>query len=180
MTVTPEGQAIALIGAFFVGLALGLLYDLIRPFRLRAPFWGELFLDFVYWLIVTLVVFICAPLLSDGYVRFVMIATHFFGAFCYFKLLSSPIRWLTTLVDRILGRILSLLLWPFRTLKGLVEIPVRKFGDHLKKTAKKIFSFPVRWFTIRKIPKEATHAERQPSGNEVGQRDQNQKGWSSD
>ena len=181
MSISPEGQALSLVGALVVGLAFGLLYDLIRPFRLRAPSWGEFFLDLFYWFIVIIVVFLCAPILSNGHVRIFMMAAHFLGAVIYFKLLSRPIRWFTTLVDHLFSRLIALLTWPFRRLKQILAAPLLKIFFYLKKSIKKIFSFLPRWFTIDEIPKKAASAARQvPEHKEGQQRDQNQKGWSSD
>jgi hypothetical protein len=164
-----------------VGVALGLLYDLIRPFRLHAPSWGEFLLDLFFWVVVTITIFVCAPLLGGGHVRLVMITNHLLGAIFYFKFISAPIRWFTTLIANGLSCVLSLLFWPFRTFLRILGGALSTFLSYFKKMIKKIFSFPSRWFTISKIPKEATFAAGQPSGNEEGQQHaQNKKGWSSD
>lgn len=181
MSMLPEGHVFALVVAFFVGLALGLLYDLLRPFRLHAPTWVEFLLDLLYWFIVTITVFVCAPLLSDGHVRFVILANNLIGAVVYFKLLSHPIRWLTGFLDRCCTKVLWLVFWPFRRLLTLVSKPLLLFLSHFKKTMKKFFSFSYRWFTISKIPKKATSNVGQSSKSEGGpQYVQNKKGWSSD
>lgn len=176
-----EGPVFALLEAFLVGLALGLLYDLIRPFRIHAPFWGEFLLDLLYWFIVTLTVFIFAPLLSDGHIRLVMLINHFLGAIVYFKLVSRPIRFFTMFLANLCSRLISLILWPFRTITRILGAALLKIFSHFKKMMKKIFSFPSRWFTIIKIPKKATSTAGQPSENEEGQQHaQNKKGWYSD
>lgn len=185
MTLTLEGQAIAFLGAIVVGLALGLVYDLIRPFRLHAPQWKEWLLDFSFWIIVTLTVFFCAPLLENGQIRIYMLIAYCLGALVYFKLLSKPIRRLCLFISRLWQRVCSILLWPFRKLCSILSAPLSLFRSWLLNSLKKIFSFVARWFRIRKVPKKARSAAQEPSRPKEGQQHEgqpvyHQKGWSAD
>lgn len=181
MSISPLQQAISLLGAFLIGLAFGLLYDLIRPIRRRAAFLLEFSLDLLYWLVVTALILLCAPLLSQGYLSIFMLMTHGIGAFCYFKLLSRPIRWFTTLLDRVLCRLVSLALHPFQHIFSILSAQLSIFFHWMLKTAKKLFSFPLKWFRMLKVLNQSTSAAGQPSENEEGaQHDKNKTGWSCD
>lgn len=181
MSISVQMQALSIIWALLVGLALGLFYDLLRPFRLYAPFWLEFLLDLLFWFIVTIAVFVFAPLLSGGQIRIFTLLFQFLGALLYFQLFSRFIRRMTELLHDCLARILQLLFWPLRRLLCILRVPFSYFLSYLKKTIKKLFSFPARWFTIDKISKRATNAAGQsPENKEVRQHDQNQKGWSTD
>jgi len=181
VSISPLQQAISLCVAFVIGLGFGLLYDLIRPFRRRAPFFLEFTLDLFYWLVVTCLILLCAPLLSQGYLRIFMLMTHGLGAFCYFKLFSRPIRWFTNLLDRALSHLFSLFLWPFRRILSILTAQLSIFFRWVKKSAKKIFSFPLEWFRMSKVLKKSTTAAGQPSANKEGaQHDKNKTGWSCD
>lgn|GEM_PF-5143825 len=181
MNISPLNQAICFLCAISVGLALGLLYDLIRPFRLRSSTIMEYILDLFYWFIVTLVVFFCAPVFGSGYVRIFMILANALGAFLYFKLLSRPIRFLCSLLDRLWNRVTSIILWPFRQIETALTAQITRFSKFANKTLKNIFSFPVKWFKMRKMLKRSTSVPGQsPDGEEGVPHAQNKKGWSSD
>ena len=101
MTISPEAQAAALGGALVLGFALGLFYDLLRPFRVkRCPLWKELLLDIFFWLVATLAVLCYAPLVENGVIRLYLLLGHLLGFFFYFKLLSPPVRALTAFLQR--------------------------------------------------------------------------------
>ena len=181
MSISPLNQAFCLLGAILVGLALGLLYDLIRPFRLRSSTLIGSIWDLFYWFLVTLVVFFCAPILGRGYVRIFLLLANGLGIFLYFKILSGPIRFLSMLLDRVLTRIAHLILWPFRRIETFLSAQMVKISILVKKTLKNIFSFPLKWFKMRKMLKRSTSVPGQsPDGEEGAPHAQNKKGWSSD
>lgn len=181
MSTSPLHQAFCLLGAILVGLALGLLYDLIRPFRLRSSTLIEYAWDLFYWFVVTLVVFFCAPLFGRGYVRIFLLLANGLGAFAYFKCLSRPIRFLSSLLDRFLSRLAWFLLWPFRKIETILTAQLLKFFKIIEKTLKKFFSFPLKWFKMRKMLRRSTSVPGQsPDGEEGALHAQNKKGWSSD
>lgn len=181
MTTSLLQQAISLLGAFTIGLAFGLLYDLIRPFRRRAPCLLEFTLDLFYCLVVTCIILLCAPLLSQGYLSIFMLMTYGLGAFCYFKLLSRPIRWFSNLLDHALCRLFSLFLWPFRRFCSILTARLSIFFNWVKKSVKKIFSFLLEWFKMIRVLKKSTSAAGQPSESKEGaQHDKNKTGWSCD
>ncbi len=177
MSISPQDQLYALAGAFLVGLALGLLYDIIRPFRRRAPAWLEYFLDLLYCALFTIIVFLCARLLSQGQLRFFLLLINALGAFCYFNVLSRPIRALSALLERLIG----FLLRPFSLLFSILTGQLSKFFACLRKSLKKIFSFSTGWVRmgiIRKKPSDTTQPPSALKGE--SSHDQNQKGWSCD
>ena len=57
----------ALFYAFFVGMGLGFLYDLMRFFRLS--FGGSLFFDLLFWLITSFVSFSYLLIFNDGAIK---------------------------------------------------------------------------------------------------------------
>ena len=62
----------ALFYAFFVGMGLGFLYDLMRFFRLS--FGGSLFFDLLFWLITSFVSFSYLLIFNDGAIKVYIIS----------------------------------------------------------------------------------------------------------
>lgn len=174
-------QAQSLLIALPIGFALGLLYDLMRPARRRASPRREFLLDFLFWLTVCAVVFLCAPILSAGYVRIALVLAYAAGALVYFKIFSRPFRALSQVVERCLRAVFDLLSWPFRWISAILTAQWLKLFLHFKKTAKNIFSFSLQWFRIKAMLKRSRSAvEPSSEQKEEAPYDKNQKGWSCD
>ncbi len=86
-------MAEAFFYAFFVGIGLGFLYDLMRFFRLS--FGGALFFDLLFWLITSFVSFSYLLIFNDGEIKGIFLAFIFVGFIAYivtFAGLSLPIE----------------------------------------------------------------------------------------
>ena len=129
-------QLLHFLRSVLLGGVLGLLYDLLRPFRrLGGKLWGG-FLDALYALATVsgLFFFVMA---GDGELRVFILMGALGGAVLFFCLLSQPMQ----------------PLWDFWT--ALFLKPVRwakKFLGKCEKKRKKLFSFGKKWFTIISTP----------------------------
>lgn len=80
-------MAEALFYAFFVGIWLGFLYDLMRLFRLS--FGASLFFDLLFWLVTSFVSFSYLLVFNDGAIKGVLLAFIFAGFIVYIATLSK-------------------------------------------------------------------------------------------
>lgn len=80
-------MAEALFYAFFVGIGLGFLYDLMRLFRLS--FGASLFFDLLFWLVTSFVSFSYLLVFNDGAIKGVLLAFIFAGFIVYIATLSK-------------------------------------------------------------------------------------------
>lgn len=144
---TQVSQQLLTFGmSVLLGLSAGVLYDLLRPFRLRFPRSTAL-LDTAYCLAVGGAGFLFLLRRGDGELRGFLILGALGGAvlfFCAFSLLLRPVWafWADTLV--LLARLAALpLLW------------LRQFCKKTRRWAKNIFYFTRKCYTICKISKHA-------------------------
>jgi len=133
--------------SILLGLSAGVLYDLLRPFRVRAPrFTGAL--DWCYCLTVGGAMFLFLVRRAEGQLRGFVVLGALGGAvlfFCAFSQLLRPVWafWADTLA----------FLW------GLVCLPLRwarSFCKKMLRWEKNLFYFWRKCFTIRK----SGHRER--------------------
>ncbi len=101
MTVSVTDQALFFAGALVMGAAVGLLYDAFRILRVRVrlPLLGGV-LDLLFWLVVTVALFVYTTTAGSGEVRLYIVAAVLLGAAAYFWLLS---RWFLKLGYRLAG-----------------------------------------------------------------------------
>lgn len=132
MGVNISQQLLLFLRSVLLGGVLGLLYDLLRPFRrLGGGLWGGL-LDAVYGFTAVSGVFFFV-MAGDGELRVFILLGIFIGTVLFFCLLSQPLR----------------PLWDFWT--AILLTPVRwaeKFLEKWGNFFKKLFSFWKKWFTI--------------------------------
>ena len=141
MIASVEAQLFAFGGGFLVGLSLGLLYDLLRPLRLRGPRWLAAFLDLLYWVLAALTALIAAPLLGTGRVRIYLLIAYALGAVCYFFLFSRATRCLCALLEWLLCQVFSTFSRPFRWFFTIYTAALSLFFTKLKIYMKKTFLF---------------------------------------
>lgn len=134
MSVTVWDQARCLMGAVVLGLATGLLYDLLRVIRWRVR--GRIFggiLDLLFWLVTTAALFLWSVDAGQGVVQVSTCLFLFLGAAVYFRFLSPlllpPLSWLL----RIFGRLIHFTLAPFRLLKRFTARTKKFFSLFCKK-----------------------------------------------
>ena len=134
MTVSVTDQALFFAGALVMGAAVGLLYDAFRILRVRVrlPLLGGV-LDLLFWLVVTVALFVYTTTAGSGEVRLYIVAAVLLGAAAYFWLLS---RWFLKLGYRLAD--LVGVLWRVLTLPVVFLLRLcKKIG----KTAKKSFHY---------------------------------------
>ena len=126
MTVDIAAQQAALLQAAALGLAAGLLYDLFRILRcrVRVPLLGPA-LDLLFWLMLTVVLFLWSQWAWGGPVRLYGVVFLFLGGVLYFRLFS---RWMLFLGYRIADLITFLL--------GILALPLFALKRVFKKLKK--------------------------------------------
>jgi len=100
MEISVAGQAVALLGALLLGLAIGLLYDLLRPPRYRVNKWLGRFLDLCFALLAGAAMFFYAMAADDGKLGVWELSLTMLGFLLYMYALSPHIL-------KILGSILQ-------------------------------------------------------------------------
>ena len=132
MGVNISQQLLLFLRSVLLGGVLGLLYDLLRPFRRRSDLvWGGI-LDVLYGVTAVsgLFFFVMA---GDGELRIFILMGVAGGAVLFFCLLSE----------------LMAPLWEFWAALLLTPVGwIKSFLVSLRKNFKKLFSFCKKWFTI--------------------------------
>jgi len=141
MEISIAQQAYAFAGAILLGFAIGVLYDLLRLFRLRVPVpvLGPV-LDLLFWAAVVAALFVYATGATGGQMRIYVLLSVFGGAVVYFVTLSAWILSLGNLVAdgaAFLGRLVKL---PFRFLFFCAK--------KIEKNLKNLFLYRRKWFKI--------------------------------
>lgn len=132
MGVNISQQLLLFLRSVLLGGVLGLLYDLLRPFRRRGGrLWGG-FLDALYGVTAVSALFFFV-MAGDGELRVFILLGTIGGAVLFFCLLSQ-------LMAPLWEFWAALLLTPVGWLKSFLEI--------CRKNFKKLFSFWKKWFTI--------------------------------
>ena len=145
MEISVSVQAAAFGGALLLGMAVGLVYDLIRIPRayIRIPLLGEV-LDLLFWAAVTAALFLYAIASGNGEVRIYMAAALFCGAVVYFLLFSPWVRKFSALIAALAASV-------WRT----VTFPVLKAAAAIKKLKEKLKNSFSSWrkrYKIKQIP----------------------------
>lgn len=153
MEISVSGQAAALGGAFLLGMAVGLIYDLIRIPRayIHIPLLGEA-LDLLFWLVVTAAIFLYAITAGDGEVRIFMAAALFGGALVYFLVLSPWIRRFSGLIMSAVFAVWRFIIFPLVKLFGVLK--------KLKEILKNSFSSFRKRYRMKQIPAEEEAAAK--------------------
>lgn len=124
-------MAEALFYAFFVGIGLGFLYDLMRLFRLS--FGASLFFDLLFWLITSFVSFSYLLIFNDGAIKGIFLAFIFVGFTVYIISLgkiSLPLE------KRIAKKVKNRLKKSLENFKKVLQLP-RSLYYNIKKVIKK-------------------------------------------
>ena len=147
MTVDVAAQGAALVQAVLLGLAAGVLYDLFRILRVRVrlPLLGPA-LDLLFWLTLTVTLFLWSQWAWGGPVRLYGAAFLFLGGVVYFGLFSRWLLWLGYRLADLMTAILKILALPLFALNHLQK--------KIKKLAKNIFLFAGKWYRINQITQE--------------------------
>lgn len=118
MTVTVWEQAHSLLGALLLGVGAGLWYDLLRCLRYRIRARGvAIVLDLLFWLAVTVVIFVWSVTAGGGKVQLSTCAALLLGGVLYFHYLTKLFFPLLSALVRLVLRLLHFLLLPLYWLK---------------------------------------------------------------
>lgn len=129
--ILEELQVVAV--AFFSGVLITLVYDLLRIFR-RVISHGNLWIgfeDLIFWIWTALWIFSVLYRENDGNLRMYTIIAMALGMILYHRTVSEPFVKFT---GKILKKILQIVLYPLKLLK----IYIIFFGKKLKKIGKHI------------------------------------------
>ena len=134
MEIWVSEQAVYLLWAAALGAAAGLVYDLLRILRVRlpVPLIGGL-LDLLFWLVVTVALFVYTTVAGRGEVRGYLLAGVLIGGALYFWALSRGFLWLGYRLADFVGAV-----WHIVTLPLVV---VGKLCKKIGKSAKKAFHY---------------------------------------
>lgn len=151
-------QLLDLGAAMLLGIVCGMMYDLLRPVRLRRRYNKPLthVVDIVFVLIVLLAVFLFALRIGQGEFRLFMLCGFLAGGVLYFLLLSPLLRPLWDFWAQAAACFLSLLWKPI----ALLGRTTKKIGT----AAKKYFHFLRKYATIKQYKWEFSHTRRQMTG----------------
>ena len=145
-----------------MGVGVGLLYDLFRVMRVRIPLplMGSV-LDLLFWLVVTVGLFVYATAAGNGEVRFYVIAAVMLGAVAYFLSVSRWVLKGAYAAADLISIICKIVTFPLLLLARL--------GKKLSKTAKKSFHYQLKWYKIRLLSREMDEIHRQAGEGAVNE-----------
>lgn len=162
MEISIAQQASAFAGAILLGFAIGIFYDLLRLFRLRAPIPVlSPVLDLLFWAAVVAALFVYATNATGGQMRLYVLLSVFGGAVAYFVSLSAWILGLGNLIAdgaAFLGRLVRL---PFRFLAFCAK--------KIEKNLKNLFLYRRKWFKIEATFEAMEDAARLGAAREEGE-----------
>jgi len=127
-------QVYAFLITIGIGVFMGVIFDLYRlvlnHFRWRR--WGRDIGDFIFWLIVTGMVFLLLLHGNMGEVRLYVLLGLVIGLSLYFRLLTGRVRAViksfVTLITRIVLFLFMVICFPFRLIKKMVLVPLGFIG----------------------------------------------------
>ncbi len=152
MTVSVTDQALFFAGALVMGRRWAAVRRVPHPPCARPPPLLGGVLDLLFWLVVTVALFVYTTTAGSGEVRLYIVAAVLLGAAAYFWLLS---RWFLKLGYRLAD--LVGVLWRVLTLPVVFLLRLcKKIG----KTAKKSFHYRRKWYRIRLISREMDELHR--------------------
>ena len=141
-----RAELAVLCRAIVLGGGLGLVYDLMRVIRRRVPLPGlGGILDFSFWMLATVALFLFSQEAWAGRVRLYGAAFCLLGGTAYFWGLSPVFLSVLLRLTDMLVLILGILFFPARVLGKVL--------GRIGKNVKKLFSFKKKWSMIRSKPK---------------------------
>lgn len=147
MQLSVDNQAQIFLYTVLGGALIAFIYDIFRIKR-KAIRTGKLMTyleDFLYWIIVALVMFGVVYYSNDGEIRGYLFIGTLIGAVLYILLLSKIVVGSSMLVIRFLTRVVKtigfVITYPIRLLLKLLSIPARIAGRAARKSARKVKSY---------------------------------------
>ncbi|MBE6908169.1 MAG: hypothetical protein E7474_01000 [Ruminococcaceae bacterium] len=152
MLIEIDAEVRLLAASLLLGMALALVYDLLRALRLRrrGRAWFTDALDALYCAAMALSGFVFALRIGDGELRLYTVAVAALGAALFFAVFSPLLRPLWDFWARTFFELLRLLKIPIKTIKN--------FYRNLHKIARRLFLFSRKSFIIGTIRWDARRA----------------------
>ncbi|RCX17869.1 spore cortex biosynthesis protein YabQ [Anaerobacterium chartisolvens] len=131
MTISVSSQAHIFLCAVVGGMIIGFIYDIFRIKRrtVRTRIIATNMEDLVYWLIVTLVMFIIVYYSNDGEIRGYIFAGTILGVTLYVVALSRIVMKLFLTAIKIISKILKIIwtiaTYPIRLLARILRRPCK-------------------------------------------------------
>lgn len=131
MAPSVNNQAYIFLCAVLGGMLIAFLYDLFRIRRkaLKTNLAIIYIEDFVYWILVALIMFGVVYFSNDGELRGFIFLGAFLGVVLYVLLLSKLVvgsaMFIIRLICRILKAVWSVLTYPFRVTFRILRVPAR-------------------------------------------------------
>lgn len=129
MWISISNQAYVFLNCILGGAIIAFIYDVFRV-RRRTIKSGNLIVyleDFVYWIIVALVLFAVVYRSNEGEIRGYLILGMIIGIILYILLLSRVVMrfflFLVRILYRLLTAILIIILFPFKVIIKTLKIP---------------------------------------------------------
>lgn len=139
MFLSVGNQAYVFLCCVLGGMIIAFIYDVFR-IRRKAIKTNNLivyFEDFVYWILVALVLFAVVYISNDGELRGYLIIGDFIGIILYSLLLSRIIMtvflFIINLVYKILRTVCIILLFPLKVFLKILKVPAQIFYNGLGK-----------------------------------------------
>lgn len=139
MILSVSDQALLFLSTAVIGFVLAFFYDWIRIFRRIIPHhdWLTYAEDILYWLMVSVFVFVVLLEKNYGEIRFFSIAGVLIGMILYFFTLSSLFlsvsMTIINFIKRVILFIVRIVLAPFRLLLKLLSYPYAFFKKIITK-----------------------------------------------
>ncbi|MCD7929174.1 MAG: spore cortex biosynthesis protein YabQ [Clostridiales bacterium] len=149
MEVDVTAQALSLAGSLALGAALGVVYDLFRVLRVRAPLPGlGGALDVLFWAVATVTLFVWSVVSGGGVVRIYIALGLLAGCWVYFRLLSRRFLVLAYHLADICALVAHVLLLPVKLLRAAAK--------KVKKIFENPFHYGQTWYKIESLWKNDT------------------------
>ena len=123
-------QAFLFVVFFIVGIVCAFIYDTFRISErfARSGIFFSFFKDILFWLVITVLMFIICLKFNNGEVRFYMLLGIFAGAVAYFNTVSKYVLkilfFIINLVKKIILLLLNFILIPLKFVLKLINKPV--------------------------------------------------------
>lgn len=124
-------QAMLFVTCIFIGIIMGMLYDLIRIFRKIIPHsnWSVQVEDMIYWITCALIGFAILYMHNYGQIRFFVFIGIILGSvfyFCTFSIIFMKFAtWLIELIKHMVRTLVHIVSIPVKWVIGIIKIPIR-------------------------------------------------------
>ncbi|MBE5882556.1 MAG: hypothetical protein E7289_09705 [Lachnospiraceae bacterium] len=133
MSAEVVNESVFWLCCFLTGIGITIVYDLLRIFRrvIKHPYPVIAFEDIVFWIFVSVVLFLLLYHMNNGSLRWFAVFGLFVGMFFYKKIFGDS---LVIFMSTIIGRVLHLVVWMASPPLKLVKRAFFKGLSVLKRT----------------------------------------------